>query len=61
MEFMWGASDRGSPARKSAYDSWLNSEDGQEHDVALLVLLPVLVVFFFGQCLFVRGIALTGI
>lgn len=29
--------------------------------VALLVLLPVLVVFFFGQRLFVRGIALTGI
>ena len=29
--------------------------------VALLVLLPVLIVFFFGQRLFVRGIALTGI
>jgi len=29
--------------------------------VSLLVLLPVLVVFFFGQRLFVRGIALTGI
>lgn len=29
--------------------------------VALLVLLPVLLVFFFGQRLFVRGIALTGI
>lgn len=28
---------------------------------SLLVLLPVLVVFFFGQRLFVRGIALTGI
>jgi multiple sugar transport system substrate-binding protein len=26
MEFMWGESGRGSPARKSAYDSWLNSE-----------------------------------
>jgi ABC-type glycerol-3-phosphate transport system permease component len=25
------------------------------------VLLPVLLVFFFGQRLFVRGIALTGI
>jgi ABC-type glycerol-3-phosphate transport system permease component len=29
--------------------------------VALLVLLPVLVVFFLGQRLFVQGIALTGI
>lgn len=29
--------------------------------VALLVLMPVLVVFFFGQRLFVQGIALTGI
>ncbi|MFM7582114.1 MAG: carbohydrate ABC transporter permease [Caldilinea sp.] len=29
--------------------------------VSLLVLLPVLVVFFLGQRLFVRGIALTGI
>jgi ABC-type glycerol-3-phosphate transport system permease component len=29
--------------------------------VAVLVLLPVLLVFFFGQRLFVRGIALTGI
>lgn len=29
--------------------------------VALLVLMPVLLVFFFGQRLFVRGIALTGI
>jgi ABC-type glycerol-3-phosphate transport system permease component len=29
--------------------------------VSLLVLLPVLIVFFFGQRLFVRGIALTGI
>ena len=29
--------------------------------VALLVLLPVLIVFFFGQRLFVQGIALSGI
>ncbi len=29
--------------------------------VALIVLLPVLVIFFFGQRLFVQGIALTGI
>ena len=29
--------------------------------VSLLVLLPVLVVFFIGQRTFVRGIALTGI
>jgi multiple sugar transport system substrate-binding protein len=25
MEFMWGSSGRGSPARKAAYDSWLKS------------------------------------
>lgn len=29
--------------------------------VSLIVLLPVLLVFFFGQRLFVQGIALTGI
>jgi multiple sugar transport system permease protein len=29
--------------------------------VSLIVLMPVLVVFFFGQRLFVQGIALTGI
>ncbi|MEM7534806.1 MAG: carbohydrate ABC transporter permease [Chloroflexota bacterium] len=29
--------------------------------VAVIVLLPVLIVFFFGQRLFVQGIALTGI
>jgi multiple sugar transport system permease protein len=29
--------------------------------VSLLVQLPVLVVFFFGQRLFVQGIAPTGI
>ena len=29
--------------------------------VALLVLLPVLFVFFMGQRLFVQGIALTGL
>jgi multiple sugar transport system substrate-binding protein len=31
MEFMWGASGRGSPARKSAYESWLTSEGAPEH------------------------------
>jgi multiple sugar transport system substrate-binding protein len=31
MEFMWGASGRGSPARQSAYDSWLNSAGAPEH------------------------------
>lgn len=31
MEFMWGASGRGSPARQSAYDSWLNSEGAPEN------------------------------
>ncbi len=29
--------------------------------VALLSILPVLVIFFFGQKTFVQGIALTGI
>jgi multiple sugar transport system permease protein len=29
--------------------------------VALIVLMPVLIVFFFGQRLFVRGIATTGL
>ncbi|MCL4857919.1 MAG: carbohydrate ABC transporter permease [Caldilineaceae bacterium] len=29
--------------------------------VSLIVLMPVLIVFFFGQRLFVQGIALTGI
>jgi multiple sugar transport system substrate-binding protein len=31
MEFMWGASGRGSPARKSAYQSWLDSPLAPEH------------------------------
>ncbi|MCB0093902.1 MAG: sugar ABC transporter substrate-binding protein [Caldilineaceae bacterium] len=31
MEFMWGSSGRGSPARKSAYDSWMNSDTVPEH------------------------------
>jgi len=31
MEFMWGASGRGSPARESAYDSWLKSDGAPEH------------------------------
>jgi multiple sugar transport system substrate-binding protein len=31
MEFMWGSSGRGSPARPAAYDSWLNSENAAEH------------------------------
>lgn len=31
MEFMWGASGRGSPARKDAYQSWLDSEGAPEH------------------------------
>ncbi len=36
MEFMWGASGRGSPARQSAYDSWLNSPIAPEHASAYL-------------------------
>jgi len=31
MEFMWGKSGRGSPARKEAYDSWLTSAGAPEH------------------------------
>jgi multiple sugar transport system substrate-binding protein len=31
MEFMWGSTGRGSPARAAAYDSWMNSEDAPEH------------------------------
>jgi multiple sugar transport system substrate-binding protein len=31
MEFMWGSSGRGSPARKSAYQSWMDSEVVPEH------------------------------
>jgi len=31
MEFMWGLSGRGSPARKSAYQSWMDSEVVPEH------------------------------
>jgi multiple sugar transport system substrate-binding protein len=31
MEFMWGASGRGSPARKDAYESWMTSEGAPEH------------------------------
>lgn len=31
MEFMWGASGRGSPARKDAYPSWLGSQGAPEH------------------------------
>lgn len=31
MEFMWGSSGRGSPARAAAYQSWLDSEGAPEH------------------------------
>jgi len=31
MEFMWGESGRGSPAREAAYQSWLDSEFAPEH------------------------------
>src|SRR5690606_5054612 len=31
MEVMWGLTGRGSPARKDAYDSWMNSEVAPEH------------------------------
>lgn len=46
--------------------NWFRGQYGQiefHHmmAVALLILMPVLVVFFVGQRLFVQGIALTGI
>lgn len=31
METMWGSTGRGSPARKDAYESWMNSEPAPEH------------------------------
>lgn len=31
MEFMWGSSGRGSPARKAAYQSYLDSETAPDH------------------------------
>lgn len=31
MIFMWGNTGRGSPARKDAYDAWMNSEIAPEH------------------------------
>ncbi len=31
MIFMWGETGRGSPARKAAYDAWINSEPAPEH------------------------------
>lgn len=39
MEFMWGSSGRGSPARKDAYQSWMDSEDAPENAVAYLEAL----------------------
>lgn len=46
--------------------NWFRGQYGQIEfhymmAVALIILLPVLVVFFLGQRLFVQGIALTGI
>jgi multiple sugar transport system substrate-binding protein len=31
MTFLWGSTGRGSPARKDAYESWMNSEVAPEH------------------------------
>ena len=31
MEFMWGESGRGSPARKAAYQSWIDSDIAPDH------------------------------
>jgi multiple sugar transport system substrate-binding protein len=39
METMWGSTGRGSPARKDAYDSWLNSDPAPENAEAFLEAL----------------------
>lgn len=39
MEFMWGTSGRGSPARKDAYQSWMDSEDAPDNAIAYLEAL----------------------
>ncbi|MCB0056338.1 MAG: sugar ABC transporter substrate-binding protein [Caldilineaceae bacterium] len=44
MEFMWGSTGRGSPAREAAYDSWLNSENAPEHVRYYLEALQTYVV-----------------
>lgn len=36
MEFMWGSTGRGSPARKEAYDSWMKSESAPANAKAYL-------------------------
>jgi multiple sugar transport system substrate-binding protein len=36
METMWGVTGRGSPARKDAYDSWMNSDPAPENAEAFL-------------------------
>ena len=44
MEFMWGSTGRGSPAREAAYDSWLNSENAPEHVRYYLEALQTYIV-----------------
>jgi len=39
MEFMWGSSGRGSPSRKDAYQSWIDSEDAPDNAAAYLEAL----------------------
>ena len=39
MEFVWGSSGRGSPARKDAYQSWMESEDAPDNAIAYLEAL----------------------
>ena len=44
MIFMWGSTGRGSPARKDAYPSWIESEDAPENAVAYLEALDTYAV-----------------
>ncbi|MCB0129750.1 MAG: hypothetical protein KDD78_02840, partial [Caldilineaceae bacterium] len=44
MEFMWGTTGRGSPARKDAYPSWINSPDAPANAQAYLDALDTYAV-----------------
>lgn len=44
MEFMWGSTGRGSPARKDAYPSWINSPDAPANAQAYLDALDTYAV-----------------
>jgi multiple sugar transport system substrate-binding protein len=44
MEYMWGSSGRGSPARQSAYQSWLDNPTAPEHAKYYLDALSTYIV-----------------